>query len=61
MGGAIPVGSLRLIQTAHETVGGRTLERPSCGGSMPTAKDPGIQHHMKRLLTSDARLDNEPI
>jgi hypothetical protein len=23
--------------TAHETVGGRTLERPSCGGGTPTA------------------------
>jgi hypothetical protein len=61
--GAIPVGSLRLIQTAHETVGGHTLERPSCGGSMPTAETtliPAYSTTSKRLLTSNARLDNEP-
>jgi hypothetical protein len=63
VGGAIPVGSLRLIKTAHETVGGRTLERPSCGGVIPTAETtliPAYGTRLKRLLTSGARLDNEP-
>jgi hypothetical protein len=32
------VGSLRPIRTAFKTLGGRTLERPSCGGLMPTAE-----------------------
>ena len=35
MGEIIPVGSLRPIWTAHKTLGGRTLERPSCGGFVP--------------------------
>jgi hypothetical protein len=54
------------IQTAHKTLGGRTLERPSCGGFMPTAETTLIpasgtnQRAAKRSLTSDARLDNEP-
>jgi hypothetical protein len=63
VGKAIPVASLRLIQTAHETVGGRTLERPSCGGFMPTAETtllPAYSATSKRSLTSSPRLDNEP-
>ena len=63
VGGAIPVGSLRLIKTAHETVGGRTLERPSSGGVIPTAETtliPAYSGRLKRLLTSGARLDNKP-
>jgi hypothetical protein len=63
VGKAIPVGSLRLIQTARETVGGRTLERPSCGGFVPTAETtliPAYSTASKKLLTSNARLDNEP-
>ena len=38
VGEAILVGSLRPIRTAHETLGGRTLERPSCGGFVPIAE-----------------------
>jgi hypothetical protein len=38
MGKAILVDSLRPIWTAHKTLGGRTLEGPSCGGFMPTAE-----------------------
>ena len=63
VGKAIPVGSLRPIWTAHETVGGRTLERPSCGDFMPTAETtlfPAYSVRSRRLLTSSARLDNEP-
>ena len=64
VGEAIPVGSLRPIRTAHKTLGGRTLERPSCGGFMPTAETTLIPasgfRAAKRSLTSDARLDNEP-
>jgi hypothetical protein len=63
VGEAIPVGSLRPIWTAHETVGGRTLERPSCGDFMPTAETtlfPAYSVRSRRLLTSSARLDNEP-
>ena len=63
VGKAIPVASLRLIQTAHETVGGRTLERPSCGGVIPTAETtliPAYSTTSKRLLMSGAQLDNEP-
>ena len=62
VGKAILVASLRLIQTARETVGGRTLERPSCGGFVPTAETtllPAYSATSKRLLTSSARLDNE--
>jgi hypothetical protein len=59
------VGSLRPIRTAHKTLGGRTFEHPSCGGFMPTAETTlipalGNQRAVKRSLTSDARLDNEP-
>ena len=59
------MGSLRPIRTAHKTLGGRTLERPSCGGFMPTAETTlisasGNQRAAKKSLTSDARLDNEP-
>ena len=60
---AILVGSLRPIRTARETLGGRTLERPSCGGFMPTAETtlfPAHSAKSKRLLTSSLRLDNEP-
>jgi hypothetical protein len=49
--------------TARETLGGRTLERPSCGGFMPTAETtlfPAYSARSRRLLTSSARLDNEP-
>jgi hypothetical protein len=63
VGKAIPVASLRLIQTARETVGGRTLERPSCGGAMPTAETTLLLAYSatsKRSLTSSPRLDNEP-
>ena len=63
VGGAISLGSLRLIKTAHETVGGRTLERPSSGGVIPTAETtliPAYSGRLKRLLTSGARLDNKP-
>src|SRR6516165_469140 len=63
VGEAILVGSLRPIRTAHETVGGRTLERPSCGGFMPTAETtlfPAYSARSRRLLTSSVRLDNEP-
>jgi hypothetical protein len=65
VGEAIPVGSLRPIRTAHKTLGGRTLARPSCGGFMPTAETTlipasGNQRAAKTSLTSDARLDNEP-
>jgi hypothetical protein len=46
VGEAILVGfSLRPIRTARKTLGGRTCERPSCGGFMPTRGDnpvPGI-------------------
>jgi hypothetical protein len=62
VGEAIPVASLRPIRTAHETLGGRTLERPSCGGFMPTAETTLISAYSatsKRSLTSSARLDNE--
>jgi hypothetical protein len=38
VGEVIPVGSLRPIRTAHKTLGGHTLERPSCGGFVPTAE-----------------------
>jgi hypothetical protein len=61
VGEAIPVGSLRPIWTAHETVGGRTLERPSCGDFMPTAETtlfPAYSVRSRRLLTSSAQLDN---
>jgi len=57
------VGSLRPIRTAHKTLGGRTLERPSCGGLMPTAETtllPTYSATSKRSLTSSAQLDNEP-
>src|SRR6516165_8732281 len=63
VGEAILVGSLRPIRTARETLGGRTLERPSCGGFMPTAETTLFPAHSARsirLLTSSARLDNEP-
>ena len=63
VGEVIPVGSLRPIWTAHETVGGRTLERPSCGGFVPTAETtllPAYSATSKILLTGSARLDNEP-
>src|SRR5215469_3665810 len=62
VGKTIPVASLRLITTAHETVGGRTLERPSCGGAMPTAETTLLLAYSatsKRSLTSSPRLDNE--
>ena len=61
VGGAIPVGSLRLTKTVHETLGGRTLERPSCGGLVPTAETTLLSAYSatsKRSLTSSARLDN---
>ena len=62
VGEAIPVGSLRPLRTARETLGGRTLERPSCGGFMPTAETTLIPAHGPKIsLTSNARLDNEPI
>ena len=63
VGEAILVGSLRPIRTARETLGGRTLERPSCGGFMPTAETtlfPAYSARSRRLLTSSLRLDNEP-
>jgi hypothetical protein len=56
------VASLRLIQTAHKTMGGRTLERPSCGGAMPTAETTLLLAYSatsKKALTSSPRLDNE--
>jgi hypothetical protein len=60
VGEVIPVGSLRPIRTAHKTLGGRTLERPSCGGFMPTAETTLIPAHGPKIsLTSSARLDNE--
>ena len=62
VGEVILVGSLRPIRTARETLGGRTLERPSCGGSMPTAETtlfPAYSVRSRRPLTSSARLDNE--
>jgi hypothetical protein len=54
---------VRLIWTAHKTLAGRTLERPSCGGFMLTAETtlfPAYSARSRRLLTSSARLDNEP-
>jgi hypothetical protein len=63
VGEAILVGSLRPIRTARETLGGRTLERPSCGGFMPTAETilfPAYSARSRRSLTSSVRLDNEP-
>jgi hypothetical protein len=65
VGEAIPVASLRPIRTACKTLGGHTLEHPSCGGFMPTAETTlisasGNQRAAKKSLTSDARLDNEP-
>jgi hypothetical protein len=39
-------------------------ERPSCGGFMATAETtlfPTYSARLRRLLTSSARLDNEPI
>jgi hypothetical protein len=62
VGEAILVGSLRPIWTARETLGGRTLERPSCGGFAPTAETtlfPAYSARSRRLLTSSARLDND--
>ncbi len=62
VGEAIPVDSLRPIRTAHKTLGGRTLERPSCGGLMPTAETtllPAYSATSKRSLTSSAQLDNK--
>jgi len=62
VGEAIPVASLRPIWTARETLGGRTLERPSCGGAMPTAETTLLLAYSatsKRSLTSSPRLDNE--
>ena len=38
VGEAILVASLRPIRTARETLGDCTLERPSCGGVIPTAE-----------------------
>jgi hypothetical protein len=38
VGEVIPVASLRPIRTAHKTLEDHTLERPSCGGFMPTAE-----------------------
>jgi hypothetical protein len=56
-GGANP-RSLRLIQTAHDTVGGHILEHPSCRGFMPTAETSSInQRAAKKSLTDNARLD----
>ena len=46
VGEAIPVGSLRPIRTARKTLGGHTLERPSCGGFMPTAETTLIPAYM---------------
>jgi hypothetical protein len=63
VGKAIPMASLRPIQTAHETVGGRTLERLSCGDAMPTAETTlplAYSATSKRSLTSSPQLDNEP-
>ncbi len=67
VGEAIPVGSLRPIRTARKTLGGHTLERPSCGGFMPTAETTLIPAYMTdectyqpKSLTRSARLDNEP-
>ena len=60
VGEAIPVASLRPLRTARKTLGGRTLERPSCGGFVPTAETTLIPAHgPKILLTSNVRLDNE--
>ena len=62
VGEVILVGSLRPIWTARETLGGRTLERPSCGGFVPIAETtllPAYSATSKILLTSGARLDNE--
>jgi hypothetical protein len=58
VGKAIPVASLRLIQTAHETVGGRTLERPSCAGAMPTAETTLLPAYS---ATSKTRVNSRPI
>jgi hypothetical protein len=61
VGEAILVGSLRPIRTARETLGGRTLESPSCGGSMPTAETTLFPaYSARKLLTRSVRLDNEP-
>jgi transposase len=58
VGKAISVASLRLIQTAHETVGGRTLERPSCAGAMPAAETTLLPVYS---ATSKTRVDSRPI
>jgi hypothetical protein len=53
VGKAIPVASLRLIQTAHETVGGRTLRTPimrrlhADRGDNPA---PGIQCYVEKIV-----------
>ena len=63
VGEAILVGSLRPIRTARETLGGRTVERPSCGGFVTTGETtllPAYSATSKISLTSSARLDNEP-
>jgi hypothetical protein len=55
------IANLRPNRTAHKTLGGRTLERPLCGGFMPTAETILIPAHRPKIsLTSNARLDNEP-
>jgi hypothetical protein len=48
-------GSASNARTAHETLGGRTLERPSCGGFMSTADTTLIPAHGPKIsLTSSA-------
>src|SRR6516162_3830219 len=45
-----------------KALGGRTLARPSCGRFMPTAETtlfPAYSARSRRLLTSNALLDNE--
>ena len=57
-------GVRRVTSDAAYEKGGRTLESPSWGGVIPTAETtliPAYSSRLKRLLTSDARLDNESI
>jgi hypothetical protein len=52
VGEAILVGSLRPIRTARKTLGGRTLERPSCGLRADRGDNtaPGIQCHIENIV-----------
>jgi hypothetical protein len=56
VGEAIPVGSLRSIRTARETLGGHTRERPSCGGFLPTAETTLILAYTANLRANQTKI-----